>query len=186
KNDKADWEAYQRLRTGTNPKVLNLYREAQGKYWNQGENGEKGNGLHLLSPTPELLKEYDVDGKRNEISYVLQYKTANRVVIFGGDAEQAAWDAIFKKYGANLKCDVLKASHHGRDSGYHQETVKAMSPNVTVVSIGKKPESDASNKYRNYSTNVWSTRWWGNLALEIDNDGNMKWTASETRYAKSK
>jgi beta-lactamase superfamily II metal-dependent hydrolase len=109
--------------------------------------------------------------------------TANRTIIFGGDAEQAAWESIFKKYGSGLKCDVLKASHHGRDSGYHQEAVKAMSPGVTIISVGKKPDSDATNKYRKYSKKVWSTRWWGNLTLVVDNDGNMSWTASETRYA---
>jgi competence protein ComEC len=184
-DDKDDWNAYQRYSSGKNCTVLHLTRGANGKYWNQGDNGEFGNGLHILSPTPSLLKEYDVDRKRNEISYVLKYKTANRTIIFGGDAEQAAWEAIFKAEGNALKCDVLKASHHGRDSGYHQEAVKAMSPEVTVVSVGKKPESDATNKYRQYSKSVWSTRWWGNLTLEIDGNGKMSWTASETRYASS-
>jgi beta-lactamase superfamily II metal-dependent hydrolase len=31
-----DWEAYQRFRSGQNCKVLHLYRDAKGKYWNQG------------------------------------------------------------------------------------------------------------------------------------------------------
>jgi hypothetical protein len=34
-----------------------------------------------------------------------------------------------------------------------------------------KPETDASNKYRNYSKNVWSTRWRGNITLTIDGNG---------------
>lgn len=178
-SDKADWDAYQEYKGGTRCTVLKLYRDAKGKYWNQDDTGNGGgNGLHILSPTPELVKDHDEDGERNNLSYVLQYKFANRTIIFGGDAEQTAWDSIYKKYGEGLKCDVLKASHHGRDTGYHQESVKAMSPEFTIVSVGKKPESDASNKYRTYSKNVWSTRWWGDMTLTIDSDGKMSWTAS--------
>lgn len=183
-SDKPDWDAYQRYRSGNGPTVLNLYRDCRGQYYNKNERGENGgNGLYLLSPTVELLKEFDMDGKRNEVSYVVEYRTANRRIIFGGDAERGAWDSIFRKYGASLKCDILKASHHGRDSGYHQEAVKAMSPTVTIVSVGKKPESDASNKYRAYSGKVWSTRWRGDLTVRIGDDGSWKWTASETKYS---
>ena len=88
---------------------------------------------------------------------------------------------MFEFYGTNLKCDVLKASHHGRDTGYHQEAVKAMSPTYTIVSVGKEPATDASNKYANYSGAVWSTRWYGNLTLSIANDGQMSWTAQKVR-----
>jgi hypothetical protein len=46
-----------------------------------------------------------------------------------------------------------------------------MSPQYTIVSVGKKPETDASNKYRQYCDNVWSTRWHGNIVLTIQPDG---------------
>ncbi|MDJ0728679.1 MAG: hypothetical protein QNJ33_01680 [Crocosphaera sp.] len=49
--------------------------------------------------------------------------------------------------------------------------VKLMKPQYTIVSVGKKPETDASNKYRQYSDHVWSTRWRGNITLEIDTNG---------------
>jgi beta-lactamase superfamily II metal-dependent hydrolase len=176
----AEWDEYQRLRAGQGCKVLHLTRGAKGIYYNQNaEAVSGGNGLYVLSPTPELLQDYDKDGKRNELSYVIKYCCANRTVIFGGDAEQAAWQSIYDAYGNGLKCDVLKASHHGRDSGYHQEAVKAMSPTYTIVSVGKKPESDSSNKYHQYSDNVWSTRWFGTMTLEIANDGAMSWSAEE-------
>ena len=46
-----------------------------------------------------------------------------------------------------------------------------MNPQFTIVSVGKKPSTDASNKYRQYSQNVWSTRWRGNIRLEIADTG---------------
>ena len=50
-------------------------------------------------------------------------------------------------------------------------SVSLMCPQYTIVSVGKKPETDASNKYRQYSDNVWSTRWRGNITLTINDDG---------------
>jgi beta-lactamase superfamily II metal-dependent hydrolase len=183
-SDLEDWQAYQRLRNGSSPKVLRNLRGESGSFWNLGKDGVGGgNGIQILSPTKELIAAHDEDGKRNELSYVLMYRTGGRKIILGGDAEQNAWQSILDHYKTTLKCDVLKASHHGRDSGYHQEAVATMNPTVTIVSVGKKPETDASNKYRQYSKRVWSTRWWGNLTLEIGGDGTMNWTASEVRYA---
>jgi competence protein ComEC len=182
-DDIAEWEQYQTFRNGKYPTVLRLFRGAAGKFYNEDENGGNGNGLHILSPTLGLVKEFDEENKRNEISYVIEYRYANRRIIFGGDAEQSAWESIYQHKGKSLKCDVLKASHHGRDSGYHQQAVKAMSPRYTVVSVGKKPATDASNKYAQYSSNVYSTRWYGDLTLTILEDGTMNWTAQTLAYA---
>ena len=46
-----------------------------------------------------------------------------------------------------------------------------MSPEFTIVSVGKKPKTDATNKYKQYSTHVWSTRWKGNIRFELNIDG---------------
>jgi competence protein ComEC len=105
-------------------------------------------------------------------SYVIWFQYAGIKVVLGGDATEAVWQSIHKQYGNNLKCHVLKASHHGRDSGYHQPAVEAMSPQYTIVSVGKKPETDASDNYLQYSDHVWSTRWRGNIVLTIQPDGN--------------
>jgi competence protein ComEC len=187
-SDKADWDAYTRFRTGENAKVLNLKRDSAGKYYNQGDDTLASNGLHILSPTSELITKFDQDGKRNNLSYVLQYIISSgqttRTINFGGDAEQAAWDSIYAHYGSKLKCDVLKASHHGRDTGYHQEAVKAMSPAVVIVSVGEKPETDASAKYANYCKEVASTRWYGDITLEINAQGAMIWTTSKQRKSR--
>ena len=76
---------------------------------------------------------------------------------------------------------ACKANHHGRDTGYHQEAVKAMSPSVTIVSVGQKPDTDASAKYTNYSQEVASTRWYGGITLEIESNGEMSWATSKQR-----
>jgi beta-lactamase superfamily II metal-dependent hydrolase len=126
---------------------------------------------HILAPTEELKLAANQAEDANAHNYVLWLDYAGFNVVLGGDATYEVWQSIFARYGANLKCNILKASHHGRDSGYHQEVVKAMKPEFTIVSVGTKPETDASNKYRQYSGKVWSTRWKGNIVLTISENG---------------
>ena len=79
-------------------------------------------------------------------------------------------------YGARLKSDVLKASHHGRDTGYHQTAVKLIAPQLTIVSVGLKPDTDASNKYlQQTGKRVPSTRYHGNIEVRIGDDGSLQW-----------
>jgi competence protein ComEC len=174
-DDEVHWDHYQLLRNSTeNPRIHKKFRKEAGSFWNQDEAGGMGDGLHILAPTMELKNAANLSGDTNAHSYVLWLEYAGIKVMLGGDATFDVWQYLFDTHGAHLKCHVLKASHHGRDSGYHQEAVKAMSPEYTIVSVGTKPDTDASNKYRQYSPNVWSTRWRGNIILTIEADGTAK------------
>ena len=116
------------------------------------------------------------------MSYILLIKHKGKKIILGGDAEEATWEYLLENYSGELKnIDILKAAHHGRDSGYYQPAVKHMSPTVTIVSVGKKPKPDASNKYRQYCDNVWSTRWKGNIVFEISDGGEITYTTQYDR-----
>lgn len=174
--DETDWNAYESLQAGkwngTTHSVLRLDRGAVGQFYNKNEFGaDGGDGIHILAPTPALTAAANESGNSNNLSYVLWLQYQGIKVVLGGDAEEAVWQSLFDHYGNNLKCDILKASHHGRDSGYHQQAVRAMSPEYTIVSVGKKPSTDASNKYRQYSQNVWSTRWRGTITVTIPEYG---------------
>lgn len=170
--DKAEWAQYQKLRQSkADPKVFLNYRDDQNKYWNQDDAGGQGDGLYILAPTRKLTIDANEAEDPNAHSYVIWFEYAGIKVVLGGAATEAVWKSIHDNYGKDLKCDVLKASHHGRDTGYYQPAVEAMSPQYTVVSVGKKPESDASNKYRQYCENVWSTRWRGDIVLTIQPNG---------------
>ncbi len=173
--DKESWEKYQEYRSGEGgSKVLRLYRGSKGIYYNQEPEGvPPGDGWQILSPTEEIVKAANDAQKWNNLSYVLRLSYKGKRIIFAGDAEEEVWDDLVDQYDSDLKCDVLKASHHGRDTGYHAEAVKRMNPEYTILSVGKKPENDASNKYRHYSKNVWSTRWKGNIKVTIDDSGNL-------------
>lgn len=176
-DDKVDWEFYQQLRTGNlshNRKVYNrgacLFAFGMDEFGRPG-----GDGIEILSPTLDLVSACNSAGKSNGLSYVLRAWHAGKSVLLPGDAEDDAWEIMVQFYGNNLKSDFLKASHHGRDSGYHLNAVQLISPILTFVSVGRKPDTDASSKYRQQCHRVASTRYHGNIELQIHDDGQYKW-----------
>jgi competence protein ComEC len=177
-NQKLDWKLLKNFRDANSNKlgdttIIRPYAGDTRKYLDE-------DSITVLSPTPELVKLAEEKNNKNIMSYVLLVKYGGRKFIFGGDAEKETWEYILENYEEEIKnVTVLDASHHGRDSGYHQPSVKVMNPMYTVVSVGKKPSTDASNKYRQYCDNVWSTRFKGNIVFTINEDGTGSY---DTQY----
>ena len=170
--DREDWEFYQTLRSD----AKNYTRGSSYFAFGKDENGVPGgDNIEILSPTPALVRSCNQAGKSNDLSLVLRIRHKAGSVLLSGDAEAEAWDDMKNYYGATLKSDYLKASHHGRDSGYHLEAMKLIAPRVTFVSIGRKPDTDASSKYRQQCQRVASTRYYGNMELQFHDDGSRKW-----------
>lgn len=175
-SQKVDWNFYKKFRDTNEYHLDGLYtiRPKDGdsnKYWNEDK-------ITILAPNAELLKSTNP----NLLSYVLLIEYGGKKIVLGGDAEKETWDYIMDNYSNLIKdISILKASHHGRDSGYHQKAVKHMNPIVTVVSVGRKPATDATNKYRQYCENVWTTRLKGNIMFTIEANGNWSYL---TQYDK--
>jgi len=70
---------------------------------------------------------------------------------------------------------LLKASHHGRKSGYHREVIKAMNPDVTILSVGEpKAKDDAAASYARYSVKgCHSTVNHGDIIARCWSDGDV-------------
>jgi len=171
-----DWGLYKNLRED-NVQYVTVVRPLEGSqnnFWQQ-------DGIHILSPNSKLLSEAV---KHNDTSYVLLIQYGLTKVILGGDAEQKTWNYIYdtwKKTDVLKGVTLLKASHHGRDTGYYEDAVKMMRPKATVLSVGKKPENDAHQKYKKYSTDVFSTRWRGTMKFYLDDQGGGSYDAEYDR-----
>lgn len=167
-----DWLAYGYLREGNGAdgsthKVLHKAHGDTGDQWTS-------DGLTLLGPTADLMEYCDRKGDWNNASYVFRLDYAGRRVMLPGDAEKPAWDSIEAHHATGeLKCDVLKAAHHGRESGYSKTAVQAIDPEVVICSIGKKPSTDASDEYRSHGAKVLSTRFHGTVKCTIWADGEV-------------
>lgn len=167
-----DWLAYEHLRggngaDGSTHKVLHKTHGESGDHWTS-------DGMTVLSPTQDLLDYCDRLEDWNNASYVFRLDYAGRRVMLPGDAEGPAWDSIQDLHAADeLKCDILKAAHHGRESGYSTSAVEAIDPEVVICSIGKKPSTDASDEYRSHGAKVLSTRFHGTIKCTIWADGEV-------------
>lgn len=170
-NQKMDWNFYQSLKNEESSliKTVHPIEGSQISYLPE-------DNLKILAPNKELL----TSSNANDLSYVILLEYGKRKIIFGGDAEKKTWEYIYKRYDLS-NIDILKASHHGRDSGYYQPIVKKMNSTYTIISVGKKPQTDASNKYNQYSQNVWSTRWKGNIVFKIYRNGKIEYSCEYNR-----
>lgn len=131
--DKPDWDYYQKIRTSSdNPKALNLYRDANAECcWPQ-------DGIEVLAPTPELVREAEESQDYDHLSYVLRITHQGKKILLGGDATTEAWEDIIAYYGnAALKSDVLLAPNHGSKNHISKEILDVVQPRLTVVSVAE-------------------------------------------------
>jgi beta-lactamase superfamily II metal-dependent hydrolase len=173
--DREDWAFYQALRGGRIQGVTLLKPWRGDSGWAYGQVADRDD-LEILSPTPQLVDWANQAEDWNELSLVVRANYAGTSVLLPGDAEEWAWDELVAAHGKNLKSTVLKASHHGRQSGFHLDAVKLIAPQITIASVGRKPDTDAHSHYCRQCSNVWSTRYYGTLCLEVSPNGQRSWT----------
>ena len=145
--NKEDWDFYQSIRNSdNNPKTLTLYAGAKGKYYNSDENGTNGgDGLSVLAPTKQLVKEANETEDYNDCSYVILYRTGNKKIIFAGDSAKKTWDYILENHRKEVEnVDLLIAPHHGRKTGGNDEYLDVLKPKLTLF-------GNAKSEYLDYS-----------------------------------
>jgi len=154
-----DWEFYKKLRDGRiKKKRLTLHDGAKGKYYNEDEQGKSGgNGLHILSPSKELVRVAKESDDYNDCSYVILYRTGNYKILFAGDSHDKTWEYILCNYENNVKnIDLLIAPHHGRDSDRSYDFLDVLKPTLTFFGNAKSEHlahSEWNNKKLEKITN---------------------------------
>ena len=164
--DKRDWDTYKKLREGNDgAKSLQHHQGARGNFWTE-------DGVEIWAPTPKLEKLTVEREESNILSMVLKISYAGRYIVLGGDATaDETWPEIDKTLKLG-KIDVLKASHHGRKSGYYGPAVKKLAPWLTITSVGEAAH-DATNNYRRYSEHTVSLRKSGDITIRVDETGML-------------
>lgn len=153
-----DWKHYQ-LYCGSNSPVTVIRTKREdtpAQFWNDDEDR-----ITILNPCDATIKHahYKEDGTKrskheveiDEVSYALSIKVNNRRIILAGDGRATpTWDDIFTNCKPHLVCcTILKAAHHGQESGFHEQAAKYMNPEYVVFSNSKE-EDDAHGAERLY------------------------------------
>lgn len=103
-----------------------------------------GNGVsfEIISPSQSLIDEDTaaIKAKKkvdvNNESVVGRLTFGNFAMLFSGDAEGPVEKDMAASYGKKLKCQVLKAGHHGSKTSSTAEFLKLVQPESVVMSLG--------------------------------------------------
>ena len=110
-----------------------------------------GVDFKVLWPTGEYVAEMNggkVDSgdrvyKMNNSSVVGKLTYKNFSMMFTGDCEKESEEKILAANDAkDLKCDILKAGHHGSKNSSSKIFVKAVNPEYILITAGNKEEND--------------------------------------------
>lgn len=173
-----DWETYKIVRDFGRWRTFDQRQGELRQFWDE-------DGIEIWAPTDELVALAEEKNDQNVLSMVMKISYAGRSVLLGGDATaKETWPSIYPNLDMT-GIDVLKASHHGRNSGYYWPAIKEMSPWLTIASVGDA-EQDATQKYRQYSDYTVSTRFTGDIKITIHDDGRLVYPAVLEDYWKPK
>ena len=103
-------------------------------------------GLRIRKFTPSGCSQSNI----NNHSVVVFFEYAGIKTLLSGDNEPPSWNELKKVSGfldITKDLDVLLAPHHGRNSGFDNDTMTHFNPRVTIVSDGQYCDSSATARY---------------------------------------
>ena len=120
----------------------------------------------MLAPCSEKYENL------NNYSAVIRITYGSSSFLFTGDAEALAENEIIAS-GADIKCDVLKAGHHGSSTSSSKQLLEAVSPDIAVISVGKRndfghPSRAVLNSMKSMNIQIYRTDIDGTVVLESD------------------
>ena len=130
-----------------------------------------GQTLRTEALTLEVLhpEAGNTSGDNNNRSVVVRVEFHDLSILMTGDVNAAIENHLIKKYGTDkLDVEVLKAGHHGSKTSTSTEFLKAVTPDATIISVGKNsyghPSPDVLKRLEGVG-GLWRT----------DEEGTIRW-----------
>ena len=116
----------------------------------------------------------------NNNSLVCKLVYKNFSMLFTGDIEKIAEEAILTKYLKNLgvlKSDVLKVGHHGSKTSSTTEFINAVNPKNAIIGVGENnkfghPSDSIIENFKSRNIKIYRTDEMGEIIIKTD--GNRK------------
>jgi competence protein ComEC len=140
-----------------------------GDVWTSGD----GVTFRFYGPTLPLLTNTRNDINNNSLVFRLEYGRFR--MLFTGDAGSEA-EARILASGADLRADVLKVGHHGSAYSSTPEFIRAVSPQIAIVSVGRDnlfghPARSTLETLRGAGAKVYRTDEDGAVTIRSDGTG---------------
>lgn len=147
-----------------------------------GDELDLGNGakFRVLAPSAELMKkgtQKDYKHDPNNESVVGQLVFGDFRMMFTGDAESSEEQSIVAAFDqAQLKSQVLKSGHHGSKTSSSEEWLRAVQPEVALISCGQNndyghPHKETMKKYNALKLKIYETDKNGTITVTSDGHG---------------
>ena len=112
---------------------------------------------------------------KNDSSLVYYLNKNNLSFLFTGDISSACERKIIKEY-SNLKVDVLKASHHGSNTGNSEYFISNLLPRICCISTNGMyghPHKQTLKTLDMYKVDTYTTKNEGNITFFLTKIGNI-------------
>lgn len=129
-----------------------------------------GASLNFLYPDKKLDNNIK-DSNNSSLVFKLSY--GENDILFVGDAEEELENYLIGKYGDILNSEVLKVGHHGSGSSSAQSFIDAVSPDYSIISVGKwnsygHPSRRTLKRLERSESQVYRTDELGDIVLKMD------------------
>ncbi|OHA89035.1 MAG: hypothetical protein A2741_02555 [Candidatus Zambryskibacteria bacterium RIFCSPHIGHO2_01_FULL_43_27] len=147
-------------------KKVNGYLARRGMIVDMGD----GSYLEILFP------DRDVSGlETNDASIVAKYVFDSTCILLTGDSPTKIEDYLVKHYGSGMKCDVLKAGHHGSKTSTGDNFINAVAPELAIISAGKDnsyghPHAEVIERLQKAGMKILSTVEEGTIKITSDGE----------------
>lgn len=135
---------------------------------------EPGASYSVDGLTLNILAPLEQDENLNNMSVVVKVCYGNSSYLFEGDAESSAESAILDN-GENVRADILKAGHHGSRTSSTKAYLKAVDPEIAVISCGEgnsygHPHQQTLDKFRELGITFYRTDTQGTITIGTDGE----------------
>lgn len=118
----------------------------------------------------------------NNNSLVFKLMYINMSILFTGDIEKVAEDAIIKLYKNNqdiLNSSILKLAHHGSKTSTIEEFLNLVNPKIAIANVGKNnnfghPSEIVLERLKKRNILLYRTDLNGEINIEVNSKGKMK------------
>ncbi|MEC7985077.1 MAG: MBL fold metallo-hydrolase [Myxococcota bacterium] len=168
-------------------KVMNLVENKNIKYMTAKAGRifrlDDGIELKILHPQDALLRSTRSDLNSNSVVIRLTHK--NNCFLFTGDAEEPTEHLLVQK--GLEPCKVLKVSHHGSNHSSTPSFLKAVQPEIALISLGAgnrygHPGTESMKRLKRTGAAIYRTDLLGTIQLQ--SDGNQITVTSDRNDAK--
>lgn len=108
----------------------------------------------------------------NDLSLAVRIEYGENAVLLSADIEAEA-ETYMLESGVSLKADILKVAHHGGNTSTTEAFVRAVSPKIAVISVGKgnthnHPHMEPLRTLKKYNATIYRTDQSGTIVATGD------------------